>query len=385
MESEQLELIVIEGTKQGARIDLPSDIVTTVGVGYDCDIVLDLPSLYTAVPQHSSGQAERSEPGEDLPVVELLKEGNSLNLKVLQGSVMINDQTVESGVESLLDVNTTVRVHNNVFVVRSESSELDDYTRYADSETDQNIVSSNHLSAAPEQQRKRVFVGAAQSIAGILVLGGAAWAYTNAETETPVKINDVVTGVEFDLEKGGFSDLNVVLEDDNTIAINGYLQHRSDLHKAREQVQTNEFLDWDVKLGESLAESVGSVYRVNGIAAEVAVIGEGVVSVNTVTDDLDLLQRIEENVYRDVSDLQELELINEPPVKEEEVPDANRLDDIPGKRIVMIVASEPTFIQTEDGSRYFEGSILPSGHLITAILDEKVQLLLDGKQIELSF
>ena len=114
-------------------------------------------------------------------------------------------------------------------------------------------------------------------------------------------------------------------------------------------------------------------------------IGEGVVSVNTVTDDLDLLQRIEENVYRDVSDLQELELINEPPVKEEEVPDANRLDDIPGKRIVMIVASEPTFIQTEDGSRYFEGSILPSGHLITAILDEKVQLLLDGKQIELSF
>ena len=385
MENEQLELIVIEGTKQGARIDLPSGSATTVGVGYDCDIVLDLPTSYTAVPQHSSDQAERSDPGEVLPVVELLKEGNSLNLKVLQGSVMINDQTVESGVESLLDVNTTVRVQNNVFVVRSESSELDDYTRYADSETDQNIVTSNHLSAAPEQQRKRVFVGAAQSIAGILVLGGAAWAYTNAETEAPVKIDDVVTGVEFDLKKGGFSDLNVVLEDDNTIAINGYLQHRSDLHKAREQVQTNEFLDWDVKLGESLAESVGSVYRVNGIAAEVAVIGEGVVSVNTVTDDLDLLQRIEENVYRDVSDLQELELINEPPVKEEEVPDTNRLDDIPGKRIVMIVASEPTFIQTEDGSRYFEGSILPSGHLITAILDEKVQLLLDGKQIELSF
>ena len=83
--------------------------------------------------------------------------------------------------------------------------------------------------------------------------------------------------------------------------------------------------------------------------------------------------------------MRELKSVNEPPEIEVEEPPPQRIDSLPGKRIVMIVASEPKYIQTEDGSRYFENSILPSGHTIVAILDKKVQLLLDEKQVELSF
>ena len=48
---QQLELIVLEGRKLGARVALQYDRVTTVGVGYDCDVVLDLPDMYQASSQ----------------------------------------------------------------------------------------------------------------------------------------------------------------------------------------------------------------------------------------------------------------------------------------------------------------------------------------------
>ena len=134
-----------------------------------------------------------------------------------------------------------------------------------------------------------------------------------------------------------------------------------------------------------MADSVGSVFRVNGLEAEVALVDEGIVSVNTNTSDHELLERVEQSAYADVPDLKKLELANEEPVVVAQEPEKDPIESLPGKRIVMIVASEPTYLQTEDGSRYFEGSILPSGHMVTAILDETVHLQLEDERIELSF
>ena len=371
---QQLELVVLEGKKRGATVALEYGRATTVGVGYDCDVVLDIPQ-----PQNPSMSKTAS-------TVELLYAENQLSLKVLQGSVMADGRNIETDDELPLAIGASVQMQNHVFEVRptghvsytSESISNSKQPDYA-------MQPQEALVAAPKQQYKRFLAGAAQSIAGIAVLGGSFWAYTNIETPEPVTINDVVSDVESDLQTGGFGELDVVLHEDNTIAINGYLQNRSDLQEARQHVQIPDLVQWDVKLGDSLAESVGSVYRVNGIDAEIAVLGEGAVSVNTATSDLELLQRVEESAYQDVADLRELKSVNEPPEIEVEEPPPQRIDSLPGKRIVMIVASEPKYIQTEDGSRYFENSILPSGHTIVAILDKKVQLLLDEKQVELSF
>jgi len=371
---QQLELVVLEGKKRGATVALEYGRATTVGVGYDCDVVLDIPQ-----PQNPSMSETAS-------TVELLYAENQLSLKVLQGSVMADGRNIETDDELPLAIGASVQMQNHVFEVRP--TEHVSYTSKSISDSkqpDYAMQPQEALVAAPKQQYKRFLAGAAQSIAGIAVLGGSFWAYTNIETPEPVTINDVVSDVESDLQTGGFGELDVVLHEDNTIAINGYLQNRSDLQEARQHVQIPDLVQWDVKLGDSLAESVGSVYRVNGIDAEIAVLGEGAVSVNTATSDLELLQRVEESAYQDVADLRELKSVNEPPEIEVEEPPPQRIDSLPGKRIVMIVASEPKYIQTEDGSRYFENSILPSGHTIVAILDKKVQLLLDEKQVELSF
>jgi len=383
----RMELVVLEGRKHGAKVALHPGRATTVGVGYDCDIVLDLPDL-----SQSNDHTRDSDRPDVFPIVELLYAENQLSLKVLQGSVVVDGHSIESGVESSLATGTHVQIRNHVFEVRPQSqhdsypaTEVMPSANLPGSEKD--TGTSEVAVTVPEQRRKTIFAGAMQSVAGILVLGGSFWAYTNIERPEPVAIQEVVSGVESDLETGGFSDLDVTLQDDNTIAVNGYLQNRSDLHKAREQVQVPDYVEWDVKLGDSLAESVGSVYRVNGVDAKVDVLGEGAVSVNTATNDLDLLQRVEESVYQDVADLRELNLVNELPEVEVEAedPPLTNIDDLPGKRIVMIVASAPKYIQTEDGSRYFEGSILPSGHLVVAILDEKIQLKLDEKQLDLSY
>ena len=384
----QLELVVVAGRKQGARVALQYGCPTTVGIGYDCDVVLDLPGTDDAL-SSVGGDTQRTG-ATNSPVVELCHSEDQLSFIVLTGSVTVDGQNIEPGMESNLATGTAVRLQDHVFEVRSNSDHeigvmAENLPLEQLAPDSQEPLTLTADTAVPAQRGRRLFAGAMQSVAGVLVLAGSFWAYANIERPEPATIDDVLSGVESDLQTGGFGELDVVLQDDNTIAINGYLQNRSDLYQAREQVQAPETVQWDVKLGDSLAESVGSVYRVNGIDAEVAVLGEGAVAVNTATNDLDLLRRVEKSLYQDVADLRELELNNDEPVIEVEEPPPQRVEDLPGKRIVMIVASEPTFIQTEDGSRYFEGSILPSGHLITAILDEKVQLLLDGKQIELSF
>ena len=206
-----------------------------------------------------------------------------------------------------------MRLQDHVFEVRSNSDHeigvMAENLPLAQSDPDsQEPLTLKADTVAPAQRGRRLFAGAMQSVAGVLVLAGSFWAYANIERPEPATIDDVLSGVESDLQTGGFGELDVVLQDDNTIAINGYLQNRSDLYQAREQVQAPETVQWDVKLGDSLAESVGSVYRVNGIDAEVAVLGEGAVAVNTATNDLDLLQRVEKSLYQDVADLRELEL-----------------------------------------------------------------------------
>jgi len=170
--------------------------------------------------------------------------------------------------------------------------------------------------------------------------------------------------------------------------VNGFLESRAELHEVRNLVQssTDATIEEDIQLGEELVDSVQSVFQVNDVAATVESVSKGSVLVRTNSDDMGLLERIEKIAYDDVADLEHLELINTIPVvtAEEEVePKNNSVDSLPGKRIVLIVAGE--YIKTEDDSVYYQGSVLPSGHKVLAILDKKIQVVLDGNQTELTF
>ena len=57
----------------------------------------------------------------------------------------------------------------------------------------------------------------------------------------------------------------------------------------------------------------------------------------------------------------------------------------PGKRVAAIVPGDPAYVVTADGTRYFEGAMLPTGHRILAILSDRVQIERDGTASTLNF
>jgi len=61
------------------------------------------------------------------------------------------------------------------------------------------------------------------------------------------------------------------------------------------------------------------------------------------------------------------------------------ISDDPGKRIASLITSEPAYLVTADGSRYFVGALLPSGHRVARINPGSVTLELHGQQTTLNF
>ena len=131
-----------------------------------------------------------------------------------------------------------------------------------------------------------------------------------------------------------------------------------------------------------LALAVGEVFRLHGLAAEVEAVGPGRMRVHTTSSDAALLQRAQADVQRDVPGLAQLELVNVTPAPA--VRPIPALDD-PGKRIASIVSADPAYVVTSDGTRYFTGALLPSGHRIVHIAEREVQLELGGQPTRLAF
>ena len=139
-----------------------------------------------------------------------------------------------------------------------------------------------------------------------------------------------------------------------------------------------------VIVGESLGEQVTDLFRVNGVTAEVSVEPGSVVTATMQVADTDLLAVVEERVLSDIPDVAELRIMNTPPEVVEPVVPSNYKPD-PGKRVALVVSDEVAYVVTEDQSRYFVGSLLPTGHRIVSIIDGDVSLEKNGVVTTLDF
>jgi type III secretion protein D len=55
------------------------------------------------------------------------------------------------------------------------------------------------------------------------------------------------------------------------------------------------------------------------------------------------------------------------------------------KKVSTVVAGDPSYIQTIDGARYFNGALLPSGHRLVAVQGNVVVLDKGGRQTRVTF
>jgi type III secretion protein D len=138
----------------------------------------------------------------------------------------------------------------------------------------------------------------------------------------------------------------------------------------------------DVQVDENLLRDVTETFRINGVSVRATVAGAGAVDAEAVERDNNKLARAEEVVRRDVRGLTKLAVRNTAtPLPKPQPPVA----DDPGKRIASLVPGEPAYLVTADGSRYFLGSMLPTGHKIARIAHQSVTLEREGEQTTLNF
>lgn len=142
----------------------------------------------------------------------------------------------------------------------------------------------------------------------------------------------------------------------------------------------------DVRVAENVAAGVRDVFRMRGVPVE-AKAGESLDDVGTVSvlaregSDVRLMMATA-TAKRDVPGLTTLKVENEPP---RIPPPVTPVSQDPGKRISSIVPGESPYVVTADGTRYFVGALLPTGHRLSAINDQQVLLSKDGQVSTLSF
>lgn len=220
-------------------------------------------------------------------------------------------------------------------------------------------------------------------ISGAALVGVSAGALTLAWAMGPATLSapEQAVNLRQALNHLGYASLNVESRD-GQLLVTGHLDtqaQRSRLEKALADQSPARVAVW---VNEQVSADVADVFRLNGIAAEVRASGSGVVRVHTREADIKQLEHVRDIARRDAPGLKKLVAVNDqPPVLAQQ---GATISD-PGKRVAAIVPGDSAYIVTADGTRYFEGAMLPSGHRIVAILPDKVQMERDGVGSVLAF
>lgn len=223
-----------------------------------------------------------------------------------------------------------------------------------------------------------------------LVTSGAAvvaaslsmWALAVVITPAPPSLEQRAQRAEALLRSAGFIAVTVGVQE-GQVVVDGYLD--TDAQRTRaEQMLAGQGLapQMRVWVNQIVTRAVQDVYRVNGVQAEVQAIGPGAMRVRTALIDPAPLQQIEQKVRRDVHGLNRLEAHNAPPPQQ---PSPIPALDNPGKRVASIVAGALPYVVTADGTRYFVGAMLPTGHRILGIDGSRVDLEREGQTSALVF
>lgn len=184
------------------------------------------------------------------------------------------------------------------------------------------------------------------------------------------------------LHGAGLQRLSVRAAADGSVRVDGYLETSAQRAQAEQLLAAERIAaTWQVWVNEQVAASVQDVFRANGVAARVEAVGPGAVRARTALADPLVLDGLAATARRDVPGLAALELKNEP----HPVPVAPVAIDDPGKRVASIVPGDPPYVVTVDGTRYFEGALLPTGHRIAGIGERQVVLEINGVKTPLVF
>jgi type III secretion protein D len=361
-----LELRVFEGPQGGARAPLATGAPCVLaaepdGAGEGADIVLREDSLPPA----------RVRVRADLP---------NASIEVLAGQVTLGDKTLAAGEQADWPMHVPLKIGSSV--VAFGRACVDDWS--TDHPAESAAAADAPAAPAPKvplRRRAEVWL-AGMGACVLLACVGAMWMarVAAAPVEAPV---DAGVALVTALRSSEFAMLEAKTAADGRTTLRGRLST---------QVQRAQLDAWlaerrlsprvEVWVDEAIAHDVTEVFRVNGVSVRTQVVGGGRIAAEAVEPNADKLARATEVVRRDVRGLQALDVRNSAKPAPPPMPPVS---DDPGKRIASLVPGEPAYLVTADGSRYFVGALLPTGHRITQIDKASVTLDLNGQQATLNF
>jgi len=348
-----LELHVLEGEQQGARTALPRGQRVLIGGGFDGDVVL-----------RGAGVAGQR--------IALTAGDGALQLQVLEGEAEAAGRRVSAGQTVQLPLDTPVSVGGSRIGIVS----------VAGPEAPPDFEDTAPAVATPSTLRtwSRRLAGGGAALAAVSI-GVLAFAYSVApQPPTP---QQRAARAEALLHGAGLPRLAVSAGSNGELRIDGYLETTAQRARAEQIVAGEGFAPrWQVFVNEQVASAVQDVFRTHGVAARVEAVGPGAMRVDTTVADPRILDTIRASAQRDVPGLAALELRNDPlPAQGGPTP---AIED-PGKRVASIAPGDPPYVVTVDGTRYFEGALLPTGHRIAGIEEHRVVLDFNGVRTALVF
>jgi len=140
----------------------------------------------------------------------------------------------------------------------------------------------------------------------------------------------------------------------------------------------------DSSEAERRANAVAEVFRLHGVTVQAQARADGTVLVQAQERDSWRVEQAEKAARRDVPGLAGLSVRNQPPAAAATGARPPLQADA-GKRITAVVDhTETPYFVTADGSRYFVGALLPSGHRVLQIADQSVTVERDGQLTRLT-
>ena len=354
----EYRLQVVAGPQAGASIELPAARKQTIATSLGADIVL------------FDSSADRQ--------LDVVAGKSGIVLCLNSGDAMCDNQPMTQGQRYSVPVNTPVTLGASTFMV-------------VESHMDSDAIESTN--ATPAQEATTTAVGARNRwrLPVIACMGLGLVLVASVFFIQPSSVNDQEAVAELDFNQEmhllGLDWINVEQGDSGKQVFTGYVSDADELQSLKDLITSRELdADIDVAVVTDLQEAVASIYRINEIEAEVISETPGNFMVKTQEADTALLDRVEAGVRTDVPKLGSISRDNTPPPADiiaEKKGDSYRED--PSKRVTMVVAGNPSYVVTQDSARYFIGSLLPSGHKILSIADNRVVLEKHGSSTTLDF
>ena len=362
------ELRVLQGEQQGAFTAVPAETAILVGSGLDSDVVL-----------RGAGQGDVR--------LSVKAAADGVHLAVQQGEVRVQERTLAAGQSAVVPLGTPLTLgQTQIALLQAQAAAAAESIPCvaADSAEAPGVPPP----AAPDPfmrwPRRLLTGGAALAAVSVAVL-----AFAYSALPTPPTPAQQAQRAEAVLHGAAMPGLTVRADAQGALRISGYLETAAQRARAEQLLAAEQLprepaaaqLDWQVWVNQSVAAAVQDVFRANGIQADVEAVGPGAVRVRTRVADPLVLDPVRSIARRDVAGLAALEVQNSAPAAQGQPV----VVDDPGKRVASIVPGEPPYIVTVDGTRYFEGALLPSGHRIAGIEERQVLLEFNGVRTPLIF